>query len=115
MTMGLMGPPPFISPSMVPAPPHHPGTAWGDLRGASGWTPGAGGPSWAVEAKGLFPSARREQTKKHHSLMNTFLLGTTLWCCRPPSQNGERIREGRCGEGQRGRSKVWNSFCTRRD
>jgi len=44
-TVGLMDPAPFISSSMVPAPPHHPGVGWGDPWGAPGWTPGAGGPA----------------------------------------------------------------------
>lgn len=64
--MGLMGPPPFISPSVVSAPSHHPGHIGGDPQEARGKTPVTGGPSWAAKAKGLFQAARREKTRRHN-------------------------------------------------
>lgn len=91
--MGLRGPPPLIFPSVVSAPPHHPGAA---CRGPTAGSRGAA----QLGCRGLYPSARRKQTWKHYSLMNKFLLSTMLWFCQPPSQKGERSREGRCGEGQ---------------
>lgn len=43
--MGLMGPPPFISSSIVPAPSTLAWAAWGDPGGAPAWTPGIEEPS----------------------------------------------------------------------